>query len=262
MSADPELGYVYLPVTSPTSDMYGGHRVGDNLYGQSIVCVDAATGERVWHFQTIHHGLWDYDLPTAPILMDLDRRGPAGRHQGGGPAHEAGVRVRLRPRHRRAAMAHRGAPGAAVGDAGRGDLADAAVSHEAAGVRPPGRDRREPDRLHAGAARRRRWRSSAATPWGRCSRRRRYVGDDSNDSVTIQLPGSQGGSDVQGGAYDPETGILYIPSITSPFVADILEGNPDRTNLNYVKGHPHVDRRAARACRSSSRPTGASPRST
>ena len=78
MSADPELGYVYLPVTSPTSDMYGGHRVGDNLYGQSIVCVDAETGERVWHFQTVHHGLWDYDLPTAPILMDLEVEGRPG----------------------------------------------------------------------------------------------------------------------------------------------------------------------------------------
>ena len=78
MSADPELGYVYLPVTSPTSDMYGGHRVGDNLYGQSIVCVDAETGERVWHFQTVHHGLWDYDLPTGPILMDLEVEGRPG----------------------------------------------------------------------------------------------------------------------------------------------------------------------------------------
>ena len=70
-SADPELGYVYLPVTSPTSDMYGGHRGGDNLYGQSLVCVDAETGERVWHFQLVHHGLWDYDPPAAPILMDI-----------------------------------------------------------------------------------------------------------------------------------------------------------------------------------------------
>ena len=64
-SADPDLGYVYMPVTSPTSDMYGGHRGGDNLYGQSLVCVDAETGERVWHHQLVHHGLWDYDLPTA-----------------------------------------------------------------------------------------------------------------------------------------------------------------------------------------------------
>ena len=77
-SADPELGYVYLPVTSPTSDMYGGHRGGDNLYGQSLVCVDVETGERVWHFQLVHHGLWDYDPPAAPILMDLTVEGRPG----------------------------------------------------------------------------------------------------------------------------------------------------------------------------------------
>ena len=70
-SADEELGYVYMPVTSPTSDMYGGHRLGDNLFGQSLVGVEAATGKRVWHFQTVHHDLWDYDPPAAPILVDI-----------------------------------------------------------------------------------------------------------------------------------------------------------------------------------------------
>ncbi len=71
MSADPELGYVYLPVEAPTSDYYGGHRPGHNLYGQSLVCLDAATGERVWHFQTVHHPIWDYDLPAPPVLLDI-----------------------------------------------------------------------------------------------------------------------------------------------------------------------------------------------
>jgi len=70
-SADDELGYVYMPVTSATNDMYGGHRLGDNLFTQSIVCVDAETGERIWHYQLTHHGLWDYDPPAAPILMDI-----------------------------------------------------------------------------------------------------------------------------------------------------------------------------------------------
>ena len=70
-SADEELGYVYMPVTSSTNDMYGGHRPGDNLFSQSLVCVDAETGELVWHYQLVHHGLWDYDPPAAPILMDL-----------------------------------------------------------------------------------------------------------------------------------------------------------------------------------------------
>ena len=70
-AADEELGYVYMPTSSATNDMYGGHRPGDNLFSQSIVCVDVETGERVWHYQLVHHGLWDYDIPAAPILADL-----------------------------------------------------------------------------------------------------------------------------------------------------------------------------------------------
>jgi quinoprotein glucose dehydrogenase len=71
MSADAERGLVYLPVEAPTSDWYGGERPGDNLYGNSLVCVDARTGEVVWHYQFIHHDIWDWDIPTAPILMDI-----------------------------------------------------------------------------------------------------------------------------------------------------------------------------------------------
>ena len=71
MSADEELGYVYLPVSTPTNDYYGGHRPGDGLYGESLVCLDAATGKKVWHYQLVHHGLWDYDLPAAPNLIDI-----------------------------------------------------------------------------------------------------------------------------------------------------------------------------------------------
>ncbi len=71
MSADDQLGYVYLPVSTPSNDYYGGHRLGDGLYGDSLVCLDARTGRKVWHFQTVHHGLWDYDLPAAPNLLDI-----------------------------------------------------------------------------------------------------------------------------------------------------------------------------------------------
>ena len=71
ISADPELGYVYLPVELGTGDYYGGHRPGDNLFSQSLVALDASTGARVWHYQTVRHGIWDYDPPAAPILADL-----------------------------------------------------------------------------------------------------------------------------------------------------------------------------------------------
>ena len=71
MSADEELGYVYLPVSTPTNDYYGGHRPGDGLYGDSLVCIEAATGKKIWHYQLIRHGLWDYDTPAAPNLIDI-----------------------------------------------------------------------------------------------------------------------------------------------------------------------------------------------
>ena len=71
LSADEELGIIYLPTGTPTSDYYGGHRLGDNLFAESIVAVDAETGARVWHFQAVHHGVWDYDFPAAPTLLDV-----------------------------------------------------------------------------------------------------------------------------------------------------------------------------------------------
>ncbi len=71
MSADPEAGLVYLPTSTPSNDWYAGHRPGDNLFAESLVAVDVETGERVWHFQTTRHGLWDYDLPAAPNLVDI-----------------------------------------------------------------------------------------------------------------------------------------------------------------------------------------------
>ena len=75
MSCDAERGHVYLPVTAPTSHFYGGLRPGDNLFGTSVVALDARTGRRIWHFQTVRHDIWDYDLPAAPVVADLVQDG-------------------------------------------------------------------------------------------------------------------------------------------------------------------------------------------
>ena len=233
-SADEELGYIYMPVTSPTNDMYGGHRGGDNLYGQSSVCVDAATGERVWYFQTVHHGLWDYDLPAAPILMDItvDGREIKAVAQ---LTKQAFVFVFDRETGQPIwPIEERPVPQSGV----PGELTSLTQPFP---TKPPAFDRQgatidnlidfTPElRAEAVAITERYVIGPMFTPPS-------VRGDGPNDRQgTIQLPGSQGGADVQGGAFDPETGMLYIPSITSPFVADVLEGNPDRTNLAYVKG--------------------------
>ena len=75
ISVDEELGLVYLPVESPTSDHYGGHRPGNNLFAESLVCVDLKTGKRKWHFQFVHHPLWNLDMSSAPLLADISVNG-------------------------------------------------------------------------------------------------------------------------------------------------------------------------------------------
>ena len=75
LSADNELGIVYVPLGAPTSAYYGGHRPGDNLFANSLLALDAETGERVWHFQMIHHDLWEYDNSSPPILGDITVNG-------------------------------------------------------------------------------------------------------------------------------------------------------------------------------------------
>jgi quinoprotein glucose dehydrogenase len=70
-SADAERGYVYMPIEAATGDFYGGHRHGNNLFSDALVCLDADTGKRIWHYQIVHHDIWDYDLPAAPVLADI-----------------------------------------------------------------------------------------------------------------------------------------------------------------------------------------------
>jgi len=72
MSLDEQRGLLYVPTSTPSSDFWGGRRLGANLFAESLVALDAKTGERQWHFQTVHHGLWDYDLTSAPNLMTLE----------------------------------------------------------------------------------------------------------------------------------------------------------------------------------------------
>jgi len=233
-SADPELGFVYLPVTSSTSDMYGGHRVGDNLFSQSLVCVDATTGERVWHYQLVHHGLWDYDLPAAPILMDLQVDGRS-------------IRAVTQITKQAFAFVFDRATGEPVWPIEERPVPSSTTPGEVTSTtqpfptKPPAFDRQgatednlidfTPElRVEALDIVKHYTTGPLFTPPS-------VRTDGPNGNLgTIQLPGSQGGADVQGAAFDPETNYLYVPSITSPFVADILEGNPDRTNLRYVKG--------------------------
>jgi len=233
-SGDPELGLVYMPITAPTSDMYGGHRLGDNLFTQSIVAVEASTGRRVWHFQTVHHDLWDYDPPAAPILMDitvdgrpieavvlltkqayayvLDRR----TGEPVWPIVEQPVPQSTVPGERTAATQPipTKPPAFDLQGATEDNLIDFTPELRAEALEILARYTHGP----------------LFTPPS--------IRDDGvgGNPGTIQLPGSVGGPNWTGGAVDPETGILYVPSTTAPFVADVEPGDPAFTNLRYIKG--------------------------
>ena len=133
MTVDARRGIVYIPLGSPTYDFYGADRTGANLFGTSIVALEARTGKRLWHFQLVHHDLWDLDPSAAPQLTTI-------RHNGRNRdvvvvASKTDVALRVRPRDRRADLADRGTSGAEVRHAGRAELADAAVSDQPAAVR-------------------------------------------------------------------------------------------------------------------------------
>ena len=224
-----------MPTSSATNDMYGGHRPGDNLFSQSIVCVDVETGERVWHYQLVHHGLWDYDIPAAPILADLTVDGRDIEaviqitKQAFAFAFDRVTGEPIWPIEERP-VPQSGTPGEVTSPTQpfptkppafdrQGATVENLIDFTPGAARRGDRDRRalhhRPD-VHAA------------------------VGGGARDPTTTRarssFPARRAARDIQGAAFDPETNYLYIPSITSPFVADILEGNPDRTNLAYIKG--------------------------
>ena len=151
ISVDEQLGMAYLPVELPTGDYYGGHRPGNGLFGESIVAVDLKTGVRKWHYQLVHHGIWDMDIPCAPMLVDLTVNGRAVKALAQ-PTKQAFLymfdRITGQPIF---PIEERPVEQSTV--PGRKDQRDAAVPHQAAGLRSPRLFDGRPDRLHAGVER-------------------------------------------------------------------------------------------------------------
>ena len=117
----------------------------------SLLALDTNTGKRVWHFQMVHHDIWNYDTPTAPVLLDVQREGQDRAR--GRAGHQAGIRLRLRSRHRQAAVAHRREESAGLEDPWRKTREDAAIPDQAQALRHARSDAGRSHRLHAGAAR-------------------------------------------------------------------------------------------------------------
>jgi len=208
MSVDEELGYLYLPTSTPSNDFYGGHRLGDNLYAESLVCVDARTGGRIWHFQMIHHGLWDYDLPAAPNLVDITVGGQKVKavaqmsKQGFTYVFDRVTGKPIWP------IEEREVPGSTV-------PGERATRTQPFPTRPPPFERQgatEENLIDFTPE----LRQEALTILNLYDHGPLFT--PPTERGTIALPGVRGGASWSGAAFDPETAMLYVTSVTAPFV--------------------------------------------
>ena len=195
LTIDEARGIAYVPFGTGRFDFYGGDRPGQNLFANSLVALDARTGRRLWHYQIVHHDVWDYDLPVSAETADDSPERPAARRRRA--ADEARLPLRVRSRDRRADLANRGAARAAVGRARRAHVAHAAVSHEAGAVRAAvvHRAGHQPVPARRRSARRLR------------ERLRSYRNDGlftpPSFRGSIEMPGHSGGTNWGGVAVDP-----------------------------------------------------------
>jgi quinoprotein glucose dehydrogenase len=226
MSADEELGLVYLPFGTATNDFYGGHRPGDNLFAESLVALDAGTGKRAWHFQMVHHGVWDYDPPAAPILVDIRVDGRDVKavvqvsKQGFTYVFDRRTGTPVWP------IEERAVPQSAV----PGERTSATQPFP---LRPPPFERQgltDADLIDF-------------TPELRAQARTVTSAFDTGPLFTppsergaVALPGWVGGANWGGAAVDPETATLFVPSITLPSVLQLLKPDPTAGNLLYRRG--------------------------
>jgi quinoprotein glucose dehydrogenase len=230
MSLDTQRGLLYVPVEAATGDYYGGHRPGDNLFSTSLVCLDARTGRRVWHFQLIHHEIWDRDIPTAPILADIT---------------VDGRRVEAVAQITKQAWTYvfDRVTGEPVWPIVETPVPQSDVIGERTSATQPVPSRPAPfdrqgftldDLIDFSPALRaeaieavRGFRlSQPFTPPSLA---------EAPDSTrgTLHLPGTLGGANWEHGAFDPETATLYVGSTTSPSVL-ALDPDPDRSDMDYV----------------------------
>ena len=228
ISADVERGLVYLPVEAPTGDFYGGHRPGNNLYADSLVCLDARTGERRWHFQLVHHDIWDYDPPAAPVLLDVTvkgRRIPAVAQVSKQGLTYVFDRVTGKPVWPivETPVIQSDVPGEVTSPTQ--PIPSLPEPFERQGVTEADLNNLTPE-IFAEAKR-----IAARYRMGPLFNPPSVVTPENGG--TLQVPGSQGGANWQGAVADPESGILYVSS-TSTISLMGLGSDATRSNMRYI----------------------------
>ncbi len=227
MSADPELGMIYLPTNTPAPDYYGGHRPGENLFAESVVALNLETGQREWHFQAVHHGLWDYDFPAAPNLVDIVVAGRPVKalaqvsKQGFLYVFDRVTGEPIWPIEERSVPTDTDIPGEQVWPTQPFPTRPAPFEYQGATIddladftpeiRQMAIDAIEDFRL-----------GPLFTP--------------QSLRGTIQRPSTGGGANWSGAGVDPETGILYVPSVNAYSVRNYRDPEPgEGATLNIIE---------------------------
>ncbi len=222
ISADEDLGYVYLPLGTPTNDYYGGQRPGDGLFGESLVCLDARTGRLVWHYQFVHHGLWDYDLPAPPILGEIQVEGKM-------------VQAVVQITKQGFVFVFDRRSGEPVWPIEEKPVPGSRIPGEKSSPTQPFPSRPPPfERQGFG-----RDDLIDFTPELRKRAEEVLAGFDHgplytppSERGTVNMPGNSGGGYWAGGSFDPASGWLFVPSISSPYVIAI-EDNGEGADFRY-----------------------------
>ena len=236
MTIDPELGLVYLPVEMPTNDYYGGHRLGDNLFSDSLVALDLETGERRWHYQITHHDVWDWDLPAGPVLADIRVDGRDGI-----------TRAVVLPTKQSWLFVFDRETGEPVWPINEQPVAASDIPGEILAptqphpTKPPAFDRQGigPDDLidFTPELKARALELFGRFRYGRSIYTPPSVGTADGTYGTLQVPASTGGVNWPGGSLDPETGVFYQYSKSE--VTNLgLVNDPERSDMNFIRGRP------------------------
>jgi quinoprotein glucose dehydrogenase len=228
LSADLERGIVYVPVEAATGDMYGGHRPGDNLFAQTLLALDARSGQRLWHFQLVHHDVWDYDPPTGPVLADLvvdGREIPAAMQvtkQGMVFTFNRVTGEPVWPIEERP-VPQNGVPGEQLSPTQ--PFPTRPAPFEMQGISEDKLIDFTPE-LKAEALR-----ILQGYTWGPIYTPPSLVTE--SNAGTIFMPGFGGGANWQGAAFDPETKVLYIPSTSHPMKIGLVR-NREGSDFDYA----------------------------
>ena len=233
-AVDDALGYIYVPTGTATSDYYGGHRLGDNLFAETLIALDIETGQRMWHFQAVHHGVWDYDFPTHPNLLDVTVDGRDIQaiaqisKQGFTYVFDRTTGDPVWPIEERSVETDTDLDGDVLSPTQPFPTKPLPFEDQGASIDQLVDFTPEIRALAVEAVRNHRLGGLFTPP---------MLSEENGLEGTIQRPAIAGGANWNGSAVDPETGLLYIPSENAFSVMHYYTPDPaDGGNLNLTQG--------------------------